>query len=92
MPQVGESRPSSRAEFRCLTLKEFPGAPAVVEDADTFAGNATKKAVELAKWLAAGSLTINSQPSIFFGDDSGLEVERAQRRARCAFGAFCRDG
>jgi XTP/dITP diphosphohydrolase len=38
---------------RCLTLEDVPGAPALVEDADTFAGNATRKAEQLAQWLAA---------------------------------------
>ena len=37
--------------IRYVTLDDFPGAPDVVEDAGTFAGNATKKAWELAKWL-----------------------------------------
>jgi inosine/xanthosine triphosphate pyrophosphatase family protein len=39
-------------EFRYLTLNDFPDAPAVVEDAETFAGNATKKAADLARWVA----------------------------------------
>jgi XTP/dITP diphosphohydrolase len=30
--------------LRYLTLNDFPGAPTTVEDADTFAGNAAKKA------------------------------------------------
>jgi XTP/dITP diphosphohydrolase len=34
----------------CLTLDALPGAPALVEDADTFAGNAVRKAVQLAAW------------------------------------------
>ena len=38
----------------------FPNAPKVVEDADTFAGNAAKKAVELAKWLAGGTFNIST--------------------------------
>lgn len=74
--KVGEIQAILGDGFRCLTLKEFPGAPAVVEDADTFAGNATKKAVELAKWLA--SVAINYQPSTInyvLADDSGLEVD-----------------
>ncbi len=37
----------------CLTLEAFPDAPALVEDADTFAGNAARKATQLAEWLAA---------------------------------------
>ena len=74
--KVGEIQAILGADFHCLTLKAFPEAPAVVEDADTFAGNATKKAVELAKWLAAGAL--NPQPSpihYVLADDSGLEVD-----------------
>jgi XTP/dITP diphosphohydrolase len=41
----------------CLTLDAFPDAPPLVEDADTFAGNAARKAVQLARWsLDSGSL------------------------------------
>lgn len=59
--------------FEYLTLKDFPQAPKVIEDADTFAGNATKKAVELAKWIAGH----NAWPAADFvlADDSGLEVD-----------------
>ena len=39
--------------FRHLTLNDFPGAPAIAEDADTFEGNAARKAQGLAAWLAA---------------------------------------
>ena len=49
--KVGEIRAILGARFQFLTLNDFPAAPKVVEDADTFAGNAAKKAVELAKWL-----------------------------------------
>jgi XTP/dITP diphosphohydrolase len=67
-------------QFRYLTLRDFPNAPAVVEDAETFAGNATKKAVELAQWLAP---RWSSHPEIEFplyvlADDSGLEVDALQ--------------
>ncbi|HEX7654818.1 MAG TPA: non-canonical purine NTP pyrophosphatase [Verrucomicrobiae bacterium] len=71
--KVGEIQAMLGPAFRCLTLKEYPGAPAVVEDADTFSGNATKKAVALAKWLAAqptGQLV-----DFVLADDSGLEVD-----------------
>jgi len=64
--------------FRYLSLNDFPNAPAVVEDAESFAGNATKKAVELAKWLAVESPTSNLQPPVpnfVLADDSGLEVD-----------------
>jgi XTP/dITP diphosphohydrolase len=50
--KVGEIRAVLGDRFQFLTLKVFPDAPKVVEDADTFAGNATQKAVELARWLA----------------------------------------
>lgn len=69
------------ADFQCLTLNDFPGAPAVVEDAPTFAGNAAKKADGLADWLLANPEAIFSPtefPSGAFyvlADDSGLEVD-----------------
>ena len=44
---------------------EFPDAPDVVEDADTFAGNARKKAAEVARALGVWVLA----------DDSGLAVD-----------------
>ncbi|HHX87342.1 MAG TPA: XTP/dITP diphosphatase [Firmicutes bacterium] len=48
-----------------LTLSDFSGLPEVVEDQETFAGNATKKASAIAR--ACGEITL--------ADDSGLEVE-----------------
>ena len=48
-----------------LSVDDVPGLPEVIEDRDTFEGNATKKAVELA--AASGLLTMS--------DDSGLEVD-----------------
>lgn len=61
---------------QCLSLKDFPAAPPVVEDAPTFAGNAAKKALETAQWLAA-HWTLEFSPGTFFvlADDSGLEVD-----------------
>ena len=76
--KVGEIQAILGADFRCLTLKEFPDAPPVIEDADTFAGNATKKAVELAKWLAedkSGKRKAESGNYFVLADDSGLEVD-----------------
>lgn len=69
--------------FRCLTLNDFPNAPQVVEDAPTFAGNATKKAVQLAEWLSRNAEcgTRNPEPgtrnpeTFVLADDSGLEVD-----------------
>ena len=66
------------AQFQFLTLDNFPNAPKVVEDSETFAGNATKKAVELARWLASDNSKLkmkNSRPDFVLADDSGLEVD-----------------
>jgi XTP/dITP diphosphohydrolase len=49
--KVGEIRAILGEQFHYLTLNDVPNAPEVIEDAGTFAGNATKKAVALAKWL-----------------------------------------
>lgn len=73
--KTGEIRAILGGRFRILTLNDFPDAPAVIEDAPTFAGNAAKKAVELAKWLAR---IVNSEfriPNFVLADDSGLEVD-----------------
>jgi XTP/dITP diphosphohydrolase len=62
--------------FVYQTLNDFPGAPKVIEDASTFAGNATKKAVELAKWLASTNMqVIGDRQAFVLADDSGLEVD-----------------
>lgn len=74
--KVGEIRAILGESFQYLTLNEFPGAPKVVEDAYTFAGNATKKSVELARWLASTqSSKLKTQNSFVLADDSGLEVD-----------------
>jgi XTP/dITP diphosphohydrolase len=83
--KVGEIRTILGEEFRCLTLNDVPDSPEVIEDAGTFAGNATKKAVALAKWLGeAQSLKPNIagiEPEArgdrlyVLADDSGLEVD-----------------
>jgi len=49
--KVGEIRAILGDGFHCLTLNDLPSSPEVIEDAGTFAGNATKKAVVLATWL-----------------------------------------
>jgi XTP/dITP diphosphohydrolase len=61
------------SQFPCLTLADFPGAPTVAEDAVSFAGNAIKKAVVLAEWLARSNLS--NKPEFVLADDSGLEVD-----------------
>jgi len=76
--KAGEIRAILGGRFQFLTLNDFPGAPKVVEDAPTFAGNATKKAVELAKWVNSQHRTSNIErrtPNFVLADDSGLEVD-----------------
>ncbi|HEV2319356.1 MAG TPA: non-canonical purine NTP pyrophosphatase [Verrucomicrobiae bacterium] len=71
--KVSEIQAILGKEFRYLTLNDFPQAPKVIEDANTFAGNAAKKAVELAKWLAGRTAQLT--PDFVLADDSGLEVD-----------------
>ncbi len=75
--KVAEIQAILGGQFQFLTLNNFPDAPKVVEDADTFAGNATKKAIELAKWICAGSTIqqFNNSTIFVLADDSGLEVD-----------------
>lgn len=82
--KVAEIHAILSERWHYLTLADMRGAPIVSEDAGTFAGNATKKAVEIAHWLAAlpqvqgrscgGEI---SEASLIFvvADDSGLEVD-----------------
>ncbi len=51
------------------SIDDFPGCPEVEEDADTFEGNAVKKAVAVARFTG--------KPA--FADDSGLEVYALNR-------------
>jgi XTP/dITP diphosphohydrolase len=69
--KVAEIKKILGAQFQFLTLADFPGTPKTIEDADTFVGNAAKKAVELAGWFA----TNNSKSDLVLADDSGLEVD-----------------
>ena len=76
--KVGEIQAILGDGFRCLTLNEFPGAPEVVEDAATFAGNATKKAIEIGRWLSemrSAECGVRSEKTFVLADDSGLEVD-----------------
>ena len=76
--KVAEIRAILGEGFRWLTLNDFPNAPSVREDAPTFAGNAAKKAAELAKWLTQNQKSeVRSQKEKIFvlADDSGLEVD-----------------
>lgn len=58
------SRILSGLDINILTLDDFPFCPEVEEDADTFEGNAVKKALAIAKCTK----------KIAVADDSGLEV------------------
>ena len=76
--KVGEIRAILGDGFRYLTLGDFPAAPETVEDAATFAGNARKKAVELAQWVSrvqCSVFSVQSERSFVLADDSGLEVD-----------------
>jgi|ERR1700733_11295551 XTP/dITP diphosphohydrolase len=75
--KVQEIRAILGGQFQFFTLNDFPNAPEIVEDAKTFAGNATKKSVELAKWISAGSTIqqLNNSITFVLADDSGLEVD-----------------
>jgi XTP/dITP diphosphohydrolase len=73
--KVDEIRAILGCNFHFLTLNDFPAAPKVVEDAETFSGNATKKALELAKWLARIPNSEFRIPNFVLADDSGLEVD-----------------
>jgi XTP/dITP diphosphohydrolase len=67
------------AGLQYLTLNDFPDVPEVEEDRPSFAGNATKKAVELARWLArpanARTRLGQAREAYVLADDSGLEVD-----------------
>lgn len=71
------------ASCQLVTLKGFPDAPVAIEDAETFAGNAAKKALELARWLASRATDESTPPGgnepwSVLADDSGLEVDALQ--------------
>lgn len=66
--------------LECVTLNDVPGAPPLVEDADTFVGNAGRKASQLAEWLSASGLAgrfllAPADRGFVLADDSGLEVD-----------------
>jgi XTP/dITP diphosphohydrolase len=75
--KVGEIRAILGGQYQFLALNDFPNAPKVVEDADTFEGNATKKALTLAEWLARiqNPESRIQRPAFVLADDSGLGVD-----------------
>ena len=73
--KVEEIRGILGPEFKFQTLRDFPAAPVVIEDANTFSGNATKKSVELARFLTSFNMFPSSSAVFVLADDSGLEVD-----------------
>ena len=56
---------SDQSTIEVLSIKDFPKAPEVLEDGETYQDNAMKKAVHIAKYSGIRALA----------DDSGLEVD-----------------
>ena len=83
--KVQEIRAILGEKFHYLTLDDISNPPEVIEDAGTFAGNATKKAVALANCLdeahalkrrIGGIQAAMRQDRLYVvADDSGLEVD-----------------
>ncbi len=76
MHKVEEIRAVLGGGFQYVTLRDLPGAPELIEDGDTFAANATRKAMQLGEWLV-GALAPGDQ-ALVLADDSGLEVDALQ--------------
>jgi len=76
--KVDEIRAILGRTCRCLALED-PNQPPVKEDAATFAGNASKKAVALARYLLSDARDEHFfqriAPAFSLADDSGLEVD-----------------
>src|SRR5688572_30702807 len=72
--KVEEIRAILSDRFEYVTLRDLSGTPDLVEDADTFEGNATSKAVTLACWLGSQQKPARDRGFVL-ADDSGLEVD-----------------
>jgi XTP/dITP diphosphohydrolase len=74
--KVAEIKRILGVNVRIYSQLDFPNAPAISEDAATFAVNATRKAEGLASWLAADpQADLMGKPLFVLADDSGLEVD-----------------
>src|ERR1043166_7337597 len=73
--KLEEIRAIAGGGYRLLSVADFSGVPEGKEDAATFAGNATKKAVEVARWLSRGQAMGSGERMWVLADDSGLEVD-----------------
>ncbi|HTG45167.1 MAG TPA: non-canonical purine NTP pyrophosphatase [Verrucomicrobiae bacterium] len=79
--KILEIRDILGAGFQFLTLRDLPPSPVLIEDRATFEGNAARKALQLAQWLADLPAAFNlptGQPCYVLADDSGLEVDALQ--------------
>lgn len=76
--KVAEIQAVLGSGLACESLLDHPTAPAVAEDADTFAGNAKKKALGLADWLRLSLSHETAGTWLVLADDSGLEVDALQ--------------
>ena len=66
-------------DYIYLTLHDFPGAPAAVEDGATFEANASKKVSVLADWLAANPRMPEPVASALRADPSILQTPSSIR-------------
>jgi len=61
------------ADVRCVSMQSLGELPELIEDEDTFEGNALAKATQLAEWMMAQG--VGESPWMTLADDSGLEVD-----------------
>jgi XTP/dITP diphosphohydrolase len=74
--KIDEIRAMLGEQFSLLALNSLPDVPRVNEDAQTIAGNATKKAVEVAQWFfSSRHVNFEPRPAFVLAIDSGLEVD-----------------
>ena len=69
--KVEEIRAILGGDVTCQDLNDYPLIPPLVEDAATFAGNAARKAEQVAGWVASRGRA----GGFVLADDSGLEVD-----------------
>ena len=70
--KVAEIQAILGSDVICRSLDDFSGVPTLREDADSFSGNASAKAHQLAVWL---SQRAPKDCFLVLADDSGLEVD-----------------